>query len=232
MSVSRTVVTQPAPFAVSTMRARQRPRLVGGLQEGARADLDVEHQRLKPRGKLLGQDRRTDQVEAFDRRGHVAHRVKTPVGGRDLGTGTDDGAAGLLHHAAKLRLGRGGLVARESPRACRACRRYAQVPDPRSSARRRRRPQARVPAPARRSRPRPPWNACPPPAPADPISARGPNRASPASVRRGHPRTVPAGRRPWRRPPPAPPRPTRRPVPPRTIAAPRATVPRPAAGRR
>ena len=47
-------------------RARGRRSCVG--HEGARAGLDVEHQRVEPGGELLRQDRGGDQVDRLDRR--------------------------------------------------------------------------------------------------------------------------------------------------------------------
>ena len=51
-----------------------------GRHEGAGALLDVHDQPVEPRGELLRQDRRGDQVEGFHRAGHVADRVEAPVG--------------------------------------------------------------------------------------------------------------------------------------------------------
>jgi hypothetical protein len=71
--------------------------------EGAVADLDVEHQRLKTGRQLLRQDRGGDQRNGIDRRCDVAHRVKLAVGGRQRCRLADDGATGLLHHLAEQR---------------------------------------------------------------------------------------------------------------------------------
>ena len=63
------------------------------FHESAVADLDVEHEGLGAFGQLLGQDRRRDERDAFDRRGHVPERVEFFVGRRDFLALADDRAA-------------------------------------------------------------------------------------------------------------------------------------------
>ncbi len=82
--------------------------------ERAPADLDVHHQRVRPRRELLREDRRGDQWNRVDRRRDVADRVEPPVGGRQDIRLADDGAPGLAHRGAEARdVGR-GVVSRNA----------------------------------------------------------------------------------------------------------------------
>jgi hypothetical protein len=57
-------------------RLRQLAGLVELGQEGARADLDVHHERVEPGGELLGEDRGDDERDRLDRAGGVADGVE------------------------------------------------------------------------------------------------------------------------------------------------------------
>ena len=124
-------------------------------QEGARADLDVHHERVEPGGELLGEDRGDDQRDRLDRAGGVADGVEPPVGGGEVAGLADDRAARLAHGGARSARGRAPCRSRGSRRACRACRRCGRGRGRRSSAprRRTRRRSARAAArPCRRRR--------------------------------------------------------------------------------
>ncbi len=63
---------------------RQAARIHLPLHERARADLDVEHQRVEAGRQLLRHDRGGDERNGFDRRRGVAQRVELAVGGREF----------------------------------------------------------------------------------------------------------------------------------------------------
>jgi hypothetical protein len=87
-------------------------QLAGGLErlhEGARADLDVEHQCAGALGDLLGHDRRRDQRDRLDRAGHVAQGVELLVCGREPVTCRAD------HCPDGLELGEHLLVGEQRP---------------------------------------------------------------------------------------------------------------------
>ena len=72
------------------------------LHEGARAGLDIEHQRVDSFRQLLAHDRGADQVRTLHRAGDVAQRVEFAIGGRDFGSLADHGAAAGFEHAAEI----------------------------------------------------------------------------------------------------------------------------------
>ena len=81
-------------------RLRQLAATFGLRQDRAVAELDVEHEPLKPCGQLLRENGGNDQGQAVHGRRDVADRVKAPVGRRDAIAGADDRDAGLAHGAA------------------------------------------------------------------------------------------------------------------------------------
>src|SRR5437868_1138402 len=64
-------------------RLGELPGLGRRLHEGAVADLDVEDDRVRAGGDLLGHDARRDQRDAVDRRRHVAQCVEALVRGHE-----------------------------------------------------------------------------------------------------------------------------------------------------
>ena len=84
---------RPSPIGRRTQSTRQRIRVVRRLHERAAAGFDVKDQPVQSCRQFLGQDRRTDQIDRGDRRGHIADRIEPLVGGGDAARGADDGAA-------------------------------------------------------------------------------------------------------------------------------------------
>src|SRR2546423_942690 len=82
-------------------------------QEGARADLDVHHERVEPGRELLGQDRGDDEPDRLDRARGVADGVEPLVGGGEVARLADDRATRLAHRGREaLAVGR-RVVARD-----------------------------------------------------------------------------------------------------------------------
>ena len=78
-------------------RLGEHARVLERLHEGAVADLDVEHDRVRPARELLGHDRRRDQRHDVDRRGHVAEAVELLVGRDEIGGLADDREPDVAH---------------------------------------------------------------------------------------------------------------------------------------
>ena len=97
MSVSSAAQGRPLPAATSMIVCASSRRLVELGQEGARADLDVHHERVEPGGELLGEDRGDDERDRLDRAGGVADGVEPAVGGGEVAGLADDRAARLAH---------------------------------------------------------------------------------------------------------------------------------------
>jgi hypothetical protein len=136
-------------------RLGQRMGVGGRCHEGARADLDVEDQRLEPRGEFLGQDRGGDEVDALDRSRDVAHAVKPPVGGRDIGRRADDGAADIGHDLLQILDGDIRAIARDRLQLVERAARVAEAPardhrhvGPAGGQRRRKQERGAIPHPA------------------------------------------------------------------------------------
>ena len=72
-------------------------RVLERLHEGAAADLDVEHDRVRAGGDLLRHDARRDQRDAVHRPGHVAERVELLVGGDEVVRLPDDREPDVTH---------------------------------------------------------------------------------------------------------------------------------------
>jgi hypothetical protein len=66
------------------------PCIVEGLHERAVPDLHVEDDRVGSRRELLRHDRRGDERDDVDRRGHVAQRVQHLVGRHEVAGLADD----------------------------------------------------------------------------------------------------------------------------------------------
>ena len=155
MSVSSQTTSRPAQPAELDHGPGQLAGLVERLHEGAVADLDVEHDRVRPAGDLLGHDRRGDQRDDVDGRGYVPERVELLVGGDQVGGLADDREPDLADLAEERRRRRARCGSRGSTRACRASRPCGRGRGRSSSrtARRRRRRSGRARArPCRRRR--------------------------------------------------------------------------------
>ena len=90
MSVSRQTTSRPACSPSEIIASASCARVLDRLHEGAVADLDVEHDRLRAGGELLRHDRRRDQRELVDGRGDVAQAVEQLVGRNEVAGLADD----------------------------------------------------------------------------------------------------------------------------------------------
>src|SRR5205823_14353515 len=72
------------------------------LHERARTGFHVENERVDPFRQFLAHDRSANQVRALDRASHIAKCVEFAVGGSDLRSLADHGAAALSEHATKI----------------------------------------------------------------------------------------------------------------------------------
>ena len=72
-------------------------RVVERLHERAVADLDVEHDRVRPCGDLLRHDRGGDERHDVDRRGHVPQAVEALVSRHEIRRRADDRKADVAH---------------------------------------------------------------------------------------------------------------------------------------
>ena len=154
----RTPWACPAPPSCA---ASSRPWVEVG-QEGAGADLDVEHQGGGALGDLLRHDRRGDQRDRLDGAGHVPQGVELAVGrGQLVGPAAQITApTGASWSTMPRRLVERRPPAGDRPPSCRACRRCGPGPAPTAGARPpRRRPPAGT-ARGRPCRPRRRWSAC------------------------------------------------------------------------
>ena len=78
-------------------RLGEHARILERLHEGAVADLDVEHDRVRPARDLLRHDRRRDQRHDVDRRRHVAETVELLVGRDEIVGLADDREPDVPH---------------------------------------------------------------------------------------------------------------------------------------
>ena len=72
-------------------------RVRSRLHERSVADLDVQNDRVRPAGDLLGHDARGDQRVVVDGRRHVAERVELLVGRDEICGRPDDREADRAH---------------------------------------------------------------------------------------------------------------------------------------
>ena len=97
MSVSRQTTSRLGVPAELEHRLGEHARVVERLHEGAVADLDVEHDRVRAARDLLRHDRRRDQRHDVDRRRHVAEPVELLVGRDEIVGLADDREPDVPH---------------------------------------------------------------------------------------------------------------------------------------
>ena len=89
------------PIGCADQRLRQGFRIVVRFHKRARPAFYIQNQTTQTSGQLFRQDRRGDQINAFNRRGHITDCIKSAVGRCDLPCSTDNRTAHLAGQQAQ-----------------------------------------------------------------------------------------------------------------------------------